>query len=222
MWLFDIFKKEKHEEEVEVTYNGLTFMAPKPISNEDYQQFRKTQAAWLENHYDLNSIHGIQSIPVSPNLPKHPGSGDLDVTGDIDYYLHQKAYEHEENGRIELAIECLRKSNAIREVKRTVYRKTDYYALVRMLARNGQILAAQREKSRLDRLFSNDHFEGEDKVIEREFERGKEKTMFLWLQLNLPDMCPKSLSGFPRMKTQNTKNYQKIVAEATKLGYKME
>lgn len=41
---------------------------------------------------------------------------------------------------------------------------------------------------------------------------------FLWIQENLPDLCPKSLTGFRRIRTQNTKNYQKIVSEAAKLG----
>lgn len=39
-----------------------------------------------------------------------------------------------------------------------------------------------------------------------------------WLQVNLPKLCPKSLSGFRRMRTTNSKNYQKLVEEAAKLG----
>lgn len=42
--------------------------------------------------------------------------------------------------------------------------------------------------------------------------------LFKWLQENLPTLCPKSLTGFRRMRTMNTKNYQKIVVEAAKLG----
>lgn len=41
---------------------------------------------------------------------------------------------------------------------------------------------------------------------------------FQWIQENLPSLCPKSLSGFRRMRTMNTKNYQKIVSEAAKQG----
>lgn len=41
---------------------------------------------------------------------------------------------------------------------------------------------------------------------------------YYWLQEKLPQLCPKSLSGYVRMKNANTKNYQKIVAEAKRLG----
>lgn len=121
-----------------------------------------------------------------------------------------------------MAILCLQKSNAIRELKCNGYRKSDYYALVRILARDGQIQAAQEEKKRLDRKFRDDHFEGEDSVIEKEFTRGEERRTFLWLQQKLPELCPKSLSGFRRMKSQNTKNYQKIVQVAAEKGYQIE
>lgn len=217
MSLFDIFKK--HKNEVKMTYGGITFRAPKPMSNDEYQKFRKAQADWLEKHYDLNSIEGVRSIPVSANLPKYPKSGAMDVTGDVDYYLRQKSHEHEQNGNMELAILCLQKSNAIRELTFNGYRKSDYYALVRILARDGQIDAAQAEKNRLDKKFRNDHFEGEDKVIETEARRGNEVRAFVWIQQNLPELCPKSLSGFRRMKSQNTKNYQKIVQAAAEKGY---
>jgi hypothetical protein len=39
-----------------------------------------------------------------------------------------------------------------------------------------------------------------------------------WLHENLPKLAPKSLAGFWRMQTMNTKNYQRLVEEAGKLG----
>ena len=39
-----------------------------------------------------------------------------------------------------------------------------------------------------------------------------------WVHDNLPDLAPKSLTGFRRMRTANSRNYQKIVEEARKLG----
>ena len=45
-----------------------------------------------------------------------------------------------------------------------------------------------------------------------------EEKDFAWLQANLPDKCPKSISGFRRMKTQNTKNYQALQQVAAELG----
>lgn len=353
---------EHDTEEVEMTYQGVTFMAPKPISNEEYQRRRQANEAWLEAHYDLNTAEGIQSIPERSDLP-HPPDADSDgfrnYTCDIDYYLRIKSGEYEEVGNIELAILCLKKSNAIRMVSRRGYCKNDYYRLVSLLAQNGRLEEAKAEKIKIDRFFGgNDNdacstiepkvvkqiydgakqFEtdlvimsahgascpdcakyqgrvfsltGRDKrfpqipsgislyggvhpgcghtfstyihevndpmleytlsfqdnvkpqykrnivafsnrpfvddrlpdtiekarehaeklgkerqqklyyqahVVEIEAQRGIDKRDYKWLQENLPDICPKSYSGYKRMKNGNTKNYQKLVAHAKELG----
>lgn len=54
--------------------------------------------------------------------------------------------------------------------------------------------------------------------IELEARRRIEREKYEWVQENLPDICPKSFSGYMRMKNANTKNFQKIVAEAKRLG----
>lgn len=58
----------------------------------------------------------------------------------------------------------------------------------------------------------------EDHMIEIEASRGQESRDFFWLQENIPTKCPKSLSGFRRMKTQNTKNYQALKQLAAEKG----
>ena len=40
-----------------------------------------------------------------------------------------------------------------------------------------------------------------------------------WLWENLPELCPKSLSGYSRMKNSNSANFQKIVAAAKEKGF---
>ena len=60
------------------------------------------------------------------------------------------------------------------------------------------------------------------RFVKIELKEEVESKEFQWLQSNLPDICPKSLTGYRRMKKQNTKNYQKIVDEAQKLGYEIE
>lgn len=350
------------DDEIEMTYQGLTFKAPKPITNEEYQRRRRAHEAWLESHYDLNTAKGIQSIPERSDLPRPPGadSGSFrDCTCDIDYYLRFKSARFEEAGNIELAILCLKKSNAIRMVSRRGYRKNDYYRLVQLLAQNGRIAEAKAEKTKIDKFFGdNDNdaiaviepkamkqiyddalqfktdlvimsvhgascpdcakyqgrvfsLTGRDKrfpkippeislsggvhpgcghtfstyihevndpmleytlsfqdnvepryrknivafsnrpfiddrlpetiekareheekleqerqqklyyqahVVEIEAQRGIDKRDYKWLQDNLPDICPKSYSGYKRMKNGNTQNYQKLVAKAKEMG----
>ena len=60
--------------------------------------------------------------------------------------------------------------------------------------------------------------DADDHMIEFEVQRGINKRDYKWIQDNLPEICPKSYSGYMRMKKSNTKNYQKIVAEAKRLG----
>lgn len=63
-------------------------------------------------------------------------------------------------------------------------------------------------------------------LIEYEQRKEREKEFdiqnFQWLQKNLPDICPKSLAGFRRMRTANSKNYQLLVKEAQMLGKNIE
>lgn len=58
----------------------------------------------------------------------------------------------------------------------------------------------------------------EDNMIEIEAARGRDQRNYIWLQTNLPEKCPKSLSGFRRMKNANTKNYQLLKQAAAELG----
>lgn len=325
-------------------------------------QKRKAWEDWLETHYDLNSAKGIQSIPERSDLPRPPDAdsgGFRNYICDVDYYLRFKSGWFEEAGNIELAILCLKKSNAIRMVSRRGYRKLDYYRLVQLLAQNGMLEEAAAEKAKIDDFFGKDEIDslaawepiaikqmydfakrdrsdlvimtvhglscpdcakyqgrvfsltGQDKrfpklppeislyrgvhprcghsfypyihgvndpmldytlkfqtdvkpeyrkdivafsnrpfvddrlpedieqakkhaakmaveyekeqwyydhIIEIEAQKGVDKRDYKWLQDNMPNICPKSYSGYRRMKKGNTKNYQKIVASAKELG----
>lgn len=45
------------------------------------------------------------------------------------------------------------------------------------------------------------------------------KFEYEWLWENMPEICPKSLSGYSRMKNSNSANFQKIVAAAKEKGF---
>lgn len=55
-------------------------------------------------------------------------------------------------------------------------------------------------------------------ILEWESQRVKEEQDYIWLQRNSPEKCPKSLTGYRRMKTQNTRNYQALKQFAAELG----
>lgn len=60
--------------------------------------------------------------------------------------------------------------------------------------------------------------EQEERMIENAKTKIQDTQTLLWLQENFPAIAPKSLSGFRRMRTTNSKNYQKLVSEAQKRG----
>lgn len=55
-------------------------------------------------------------------------------------------------------------------------------------------------------------------LLDREASLAKTEKDYKWLQNNLPENCPKSISSFRRTKTQNTKNYQILKQLAADLG----
>lgn len=55
-------------------------------------------------------------------------------------------------------------------------------------------------------------------ILALEAQREQEEQDYQWLQKYLPEKCPKSLTGYRRMKTQNTKNYQTLKQLAAGLG----
>lgn len=55
-------------------------------------------------------------------------------------------------------------------------------------------------------------------ILEFEANLAKTEQDFAWLQTHLPEQCPKSISGYRRMKTQNTKNFQALRALAMEQG----
>ena len=110
--------------------------------------------------YDMDTLDGINAIPVPA---KNYNTGD--PTKDCIYYvLQRKATEHKKNGNMELAIACLRKSNALSDyADRPLLMQKDYMRLVKYLEKAGDEDAAaealteiyQRHPEFLDKRISN-------------------------------------------------------------------
>lgn len=58
----------------------------------------------------------------------------------------------------------------------------------------------------------------EEIILESQIQKKKDYDDFDWIKEHIPDLCPSSPTGYRRMKTQNTKNYQKIKERAMQLG----
>ena len=193
--------------------------ADRNLSPELYQQLRDFEIAWLDRHYDTSTVESISLIPVSNDIPRAPapkftrmGPGH---TGEVYYYLRYKAYHYEEAGEIDLALACMQKSVALAKCKISCS-ADDCSPLAKMLARAGYIQEATEQMRAINRSFGKDSLPPH--VLDAEIQRGNELRDFLWIQENLPEKCPKSISSYRRMKTQNTKNFQALQALASEKG----
>lgn len=62
----------------------------------------------------------------------------------------------------------------------------------------------------------------EERRIEYVARERKDHADYAWIRENLPELLPKTFSGYRRMKTTNTVNFQKLQARALELGYKIQ
>lgn len=111
-----------------------------------------------KNTYDFDSVEGINRIKI----PKYPPlKGIESPVNNIEYILQRKATEHKKNGRMDLAIACLRKSNELMDYSNFRYAEKDYIRLVKYLRLDGQNEAADHE----EQIIYEIHPEFKDKRI---------------------------------------------------------
>lgn len=58
-----------------------------------------------------------------------------------------------------------------------------------------------------------------DDIVRKNLETEKNHADYDWVLRNLPEIAPKSLSGYVRMRNSNSANYQKLVESAKQKGY---
>lgn len=58
-----------------------------------------------------------------------------------------------------------------------------------------------------------------NEMVQKSQEAENNRIEYDWIWENLPDIAPKSLSGYVRMKNSNSKNFQNLVKKAQECGY---
>lgn len=107
---------------------------------------------------DFDSIEGIERIEI----PKYkPLTGMESPVNNIEYILQRKATEHKKNGRMDLAIACLKKSNQIMPHSNFIYQEKDYMRYIKYLRKDGQNELADQE----EQILKTEHPELFDKRI---------------------------------------------------------
>lgn len=204
--------------------------------NAKIMAYREEQEKRLESAYDFNSVEGIESIPV-PCVEVN----DLDPSspvGRVDYYLHGVCFaRHKDAGEIDMAAACVKKSHELMLNSDIGWPYESYISGISWLHSVGMHDLAKTLEAKVNEHFDivgfyppldrSDFPDDESystwkkNVMIAEHERLRKKKLrheYYWLEEFLPDLCPKSLSGYSRMKNSNSKSYQKIVQEAEKMG----
>ena len=272
----------------------------------------------VKQEYDYSSVESIKAIPIPSYKPLQ---GICSPVNNVEYILQRKATEFKRQGRMDLAIACLERSNEIMPYSNFSWSADDYMRLVKYLRADKQFARADAEEDRIKRsrpeLFAGSHtknkqfdnlqtdlfsFSGNmlcpycsiyngrvfslqgkdnrfpsirqlpesllnmncpecgvflhvysyyDKCMpqfelkadinrsnfpfvdmrtehqielyesEKKNKQQKENDQieYIWICKNLPDIAPKSFSGYRKMKNSNSKNYVKLVESAKALGY---
>ncbi len=104
--------------------------------------------------YDLETLEGIESVEI-PTYRRFKGV--QSPVNNIEYILQRKATEHKKNGRMDLAIACLRKANEIFPQSNFLWSEKDYMRLVEFLKQTGRFDEARTEEKKIhDLLQKND------------------------------------------------------------------
>lgn len=106
---------------------------------------------FLREKYDFQTLEGINSIKIPSYKPLQGMSSPVN---NVEYILQKKATEHKKNGRMDLAIACLRKANEIFPHSNFSWPEKDYMRLVEYLKFDRQFEEAKIEEQKIKELFA--------------------------------------------------------------------
>lgn len=218
MSIFDFFRK------IEKPVQQESALEQK---NKQYLDMRYAEIERLNRAYDFKTIEGIKSIPV----PCKEVNGYDSPTGRVEYYLRGMCFSNYwQEGKVDLAIECLKKAQELMYISDMIWKYDDFIKLVSYLHECGRHDEARAEELRIEKHFEKvgmypklgpDDFDNyssytawKETIKETEEERLRKKNLrreYYFLQEHYPDICPKSISGYSRMKNSNSKAYQNIL-----------
>ena len=231
MGLFSkLFNKSNNKISININFSSNDNFDP-----EEYSRYNEEKIKEFKDKYDLNTIEGIQSIPIS-EAKKYPDGG-KSVVYMPEQILNRQATEYKKENKYDLAIECLKKANELYPYSFYAYQRNNYERLVdfMILARKYEEAKITHNRlditvgSRLDELkklqlyveesgteSKEDYYE---RVIKPNIEEERDKEEYYWLLENMPSIAPKSFGGYRKMKNTSSDNYKKIVNEVNNKGY---
>lgn len=231
MGLFDkLFNKNNN---AKITFD-INLNSNDNFDPEEYARYNEEKIKEFKTRYDLTTIDGIRSIPIS-EAKKYPDGG-KSVVYMPEQILNRQATEYKKESKFDLAIECLKKANELYPYSFYAYQRNNYERLVDFMILAKKFDDARKTHNQLDievgtRLDELKHLqdyaeesntESRDsyynRVIKPNIDEERDKEEYYWLLENIPNIAPKSFGGYRKMKKSNSDNYQKIIQEVNACG----
>lgn len=201
----------------------------------EYDRYNNKKIKEFENRYDLWTVEGINSIPIS-EAERYPDGG-KSVVYMPEQILNRLATRYKNDENYDLAIACLKKANELYSHSFYGYTRNDYERLVDFYVLAGRFNEAREEHKKLDQeigtwedelkrlqsyIDDTDNWETKEdyqkRVIDPYLEQSYDRECYYWLLENLPRIAPKSFNSYRRMKNKNSENFNKILEEISKTG----
>lgn len=205
---------------------------------QEYNRYNNEKIDKFKSKYDLSTIEGIKSIPIS-EAKMYPDGG-KSVVYMPEQILNRQATEYKNKEKYDLAIACLKKANELYPISFYSYTRDNYERLVDMLVLAGKYEEAKLEHKCLDKKYGTklqelqqlqnlseeknweSREEYQKRVIEPCICELEDREQYYWLLENLSVIAPKSFGGYRKMKKINSKNYLDIVRKVENTGNKIE
>ncbi|MBK5261088.1 MAG: hypothetical protein JJE17_00770 [Peptostreptococcaceae bacterium] len=203
----------------------------------EYDNFNQKKVEMFCLKYDLSTVEGIRSIPIS-EAKKYPDGG-TSVVYMPEQILSRKATEFKKTKQYDLAIACLKKANELYVPSFYSYTRDDYERLVHVMVESGLYDEAKRVHKELDNSVGKylemlyelmestcttkkEKADYKKRVIDARISEEQDREIYYFLLENYHTIAPKSFSGFRRLKNSNSENYIKLVNQLKMDGLSIE
>ena len=197
---------------------------------EEYNNYNARKIEEFLKRYDLSTIDGIRSIPISE--AKRYSDGGKSVVYMPEQILNRKATEYKKIKEYDLAIECLKKANELYADSFYSYTREDYERLVDLMILAEKYEEAKIEHNKLNKLYGtrlqelrelqktvDDKEEYEKRVINSYIQESNDREQYYWILQKIHQFAPKSFGAYRRMKNSGSENYKKLVIQIQSMGY---
>ena len=170
--------------------------------------------------YNMESVADIESM-VSPTFIFKDWMCGYGITGSLDYVVRMKAAKLREKGLIPESDACYRKAIYLMRKSGVPYDMTPYLYLAKELLREGRFAESEEEEEKIYKLFKTTRESVNSDAESRPYITQEDREYYR-IKYLLPDIAPKSISGYTRMKRENTANFQKLYNAAINAGIEIK